>query len=285
MYITINKDFKDLSLEAFLRDVLHLPRKTIHQLRMDKTITINDQVVPFSYSLQTDDFLTLPVTDIKSSYQPNASKFIDVLYEDNDCLIVVKPYGMKTHPNEPDEHDTLLNYLIDQCNCDYLEPVHRLDKDTSGVILIAKNSYMKAILDYMLAERKIKRTYLAMVDGIIEETMTINAPIGKDRSFANKRRVSDYKGQEAITHIVKVDNNGKYSIIELELETGRTHQIRVHLSHIGHPIVGDRLYNPLPRGVELKLISYKIDFVHPITLKMISAQTPITFSYQDRLLK
>lgn len=253
-----------MTLEDMLKS-LHVPKKEMHMLRMSKDIKINDETMPINSTVSSGDRVILPDDYNPSSYKPSY-RTCDVLYEDRYMAILFKPRGVKTHPNEMHETNTLMNHAIYTLETPYLEPVHRLDQETKGVLLVAKHPLVKKMLDHMLAEREIKRTYIARVDTkkLIEE-QTINLPIAKNPKERNKYHVTD-KGKEAITHILGSKVSQDFCEIEIELETGRTHQIRVHLEHIGLPVIGDTLYGKATLR-DLQLFSYKIEFVHPITQK------------------
>lgn len=266
MKLSIHENFDGMSLEAILKS-LHVPKKEMHLLRMSKDITVNGEQSPLNTIVHTNDKVSLPDGDETSQYKPSY-RTCDVMYEDRYLAVLFKPRGVKTHPNQLNETNTLLNHAIYTLDVDYLEPVHRLDQETKGVILVAKHPLVKKMLDYMLAERNIKRTYLARVKTKkFIEPQTIDAPIAKNPKERNKYHVSD-KGKDAVTHIIKSKVNDEFCEIELELETGRTHQIRVHLDHLGLPIIGDTLYGGATLR-DLQLFSYRIEFIHPITQKNI----------------
>ena len=198
------------------------------------------------------------------------AKHIRVLYEDEHLIIVDKPAGMKTHPNEPTENSTLLNHLAAYLDTKKQRPyvVHRLDKETSGAVLFAKNPFVLPILGRMLEQKMIYRRYQAIVWGKIAKDRTITNKIGRDRHDRRKRVVDDKNGQNALTHVT-VDKvlSGKTQVYCV-LETGRTHQIRVHLAHIGHPIVGDPLYQNRP-AERLMLHALELHMIHPFTQEKI----------------
>ena len=248
---------------------LHLPKKDLHNLNMSKAITINDATASLMTKVNTGDKVFIPTPDEVSNYLPSY-RFAQVYYEDDDIAIVMKPKGVKTHPNDLKESNTLMNHVIYTVKSDYVEPIHRLDQETVGLLIVAKNPLMKKILDRMLEENEIDRIYKANVYSLLPiKPQTIDMPIGKDKFHSNKRRVSP-TGQSAITHILD-SKMLKEDVCELELklDTGRTHQIRVHLAEIGHPVIGDPLYgNSTLR--QLQLNSYKIEFIHPLTQAQIS---------------
>lgn len=269
MKINIISDFNEMTVETLL-NYWQLPKKMKHELRMSKELTVNGDVANFHTVLHTGDVLSLPVAEEKSSYLPSY-RLAEVVYEDEHVAILVKPKGVKTHPNEPQESNTLMNHAMYTLNSVYVEPVHRLDQETTGLVLVAKNPLMKKILDRMLEERDITRTYKAQVRSLLPiKNQTIDLPIGKDKFHPNKRRVS-HTGQPAVTHIIdsKLLGDGVCEV-ELKLDTGRTHQIRVHLAEIGYPVIGDPLYSD-SKLRQLKLVSYQLKFKHPFTHEIVDA--------------
>jgi 23S rRNA pseudouridine1911/1915/1917 synthase len=199
-------------------------------------------------------------------------KMIDVLYEDEHLLIVNKEAGIDTHPNAPNQKGTLANGIAFYYQMNGLQirvrHIHRLDKDTSGAIIFAKHDLSHTLLDEALQLRKIKRTYYAIVEGKLDQQKgIIDKPIGRDRHHATRRRISP-NGQHALTHyqVEQYFSHKELSIVSLQLETGRTHQIRVHLSSMNHPIIGDVLYGG-KKGIinRQALHAAKISLPHPIT--------------------
>lgn len=269
MKLTIIPEFAGQSIESLFQS-FQLPKKVMHEFRMSKDFMINDQPANFRSILNEGDILTIPMQEEISNYK-SSYRLCDVKYEDEFVAILVKPKGVKTHPNELTETNTLLNHAIYTLDTDYVEPVHRLDQETVGLLLVAKNPLIKKILDRMLEERKITRTYKAIVKSHLPlKPQVIDAPIGKDKLQSNKRRVSP-TGQHALTNIISSKALGDGTAeVELTLETGRTHQIRVHLAHIGYPVLGDPLYSD-SKLRQLQLQSYKLSFVHPFTNELIEA--------------
>lgn len=256
-----------------IRDLLEkewlVPRKVRHFLRTRKNVRLNDQPVMFHELASGGDHITLKFEE--TDYQkPNIAlgdkRIVVPLYEDEHLIIVNKPAGIKTHPNQPGEASSLLNhladYLADENLCPYV--VHRLDKETSGAILFAKNPFVLPILSRMLEKKQIKRTYQAIAEGRIAQDLTIDKKIGRDRHDRRKRIIDPKNGKQAITH-VKAVTSGRTSQILCRLDTGRTHQIRVHLASIGHPIAGDPLYHPKPGKSRLQLHAFELELMHPFT--------------------
>jgi len=275
--IQLPKNFKEQTVRELLEQEWLVPRKVRHFLRTRKNVSINGSSALFHFPVKSGDIVTLkfesedyPTPTILLGNTAN----IDVLFEDEQLIILNKPIGMKTHPNQPDENDTLLNHLAA-----YLAPkkqipyvVHRLDKETSGAILFAKNPFVLPILGRLLESKQIYRRYQAVISGNLANSLTIRKKIGRDRHDRRKRVIDEQRGDLAITH-VEVDSYVKkvnLTTLYCILETGRTHQIRVHLASIGHPIIGDPLYHPKPTG-RLMLHAYELHLTHPFTGEVIAA--------------
>ena len=278
--IIIPEKWSTYTVDHLLRNIWKTPKKLLHTYRMEKMVLVNNEAPNWNRLLATDDRLQLNL------FQPDDFGFIpsfydvDILFEDEHLLIFNKPAGMDTHPNNPSQNDTLANaaafHLQAKGETLKIQHIHRLDRDTTGAVLFAKTALAGAFLDRLLAERKINRTYLAITEGIIgKDKGTINKPIGRDRHHPVRRRISR-SGQVAITHykILKLLPKENRTVIQCSLETGRTHQIRAHLSDIGHPLVGDTLYggsNAFPRQA---LHAVKIELPHPFTGDTIVCHAP-----------
>ncbi|MHD0397362.1 RluA family pseudouridine synthase [Staphylococcus simulans] len=268
MEFKVPKQYNGYTLREIFQDV-KLPKKELHQLNMSKAITINQKPAQLSSKVEEGDQIFVPTPDETSNYLPSY-RYADVYYEDADIAIIKKPKGVKTHPNDLKESNTLMNHVIYTLDSDYAEPIHRLDQETVGLLIVAKNPLMKKLLDRMLEENQISRIYKAVVKSLLPlKPQTIDQPIGKDKFHPNRRRVSP-TGQQAITHILDSHMLKENECeLDIKLDTGRTHQIRVHLAAIGHPVIGDPLYGD-SKLRQLRLHSHQIEFIHPLTKEKIS---------------
>ena len=261
-------------LDSFLAEELDVSRSKIQKLVKEGLVTVNGKSVNSSYSIKLDDEIevndNLSVEiDVEGEDIP-----LDIVYEDDDLLIINKASGMVVHPAPGHYTGTLVNALIYKYNLksgDTNRPgiVHRLDKDTSGLMLVAKNEFTHEKLANMIANKEVERKYLAIVDGLIKhDTGTIDAPIGRDINDRQKMSVTDINAKEAITHFKVLERFNNNTLIECKLETGRTHQIRVHMAYIGYPVNNDPAYG---RGKATEfgqmLHSYSIKLKHPRTGK------------------
>lgn len=272
MTIQIPKGVQAQSLSSLLEEKWLIPRKTRHFLRMRKNVWVNQQPALFAQIVRPTDIVTLRFEDTDYPLPTiilGDKRKISILYEDEHLIVIDKPTGMKTHPNSPGETNTLLNHLAAYLNPTQHAPyvVHRIDQETSGVILFAKNPVVLPVLCQMLERKQIKRRYQAIVAGKFpEKQLTIRKKIGRNRHDRRKYCIDERNGKTACTHITVVSQTNTQSQILCELETGRTHQIRVHLSSIAHPILGDTLYHPHPeKNQRLMLHADTLCFTHPFT--------------------
>lgn len=281
MELVVPEMWAGLTIQKLLQEVWHAPKGLLHQWRMEKGIKLQNEALPWNTELQEGQRLQLHLFRHEDYGVVPEFLSIEPVFEDEHLLIVNKPMGMDTHPNQPEQGGTLANGVAFHWQVNGLSTkvrhIHRLDRDTTGGVVFAKHALSGAILDRLLAAREIKRTYLAFVHGIPKQKKgTINEPIGRDRHHPTRRRVSE-RGDQAVTHfrVNETFTSHHMSLVELQLETGRTHQIRVHLSHIGHPIIGDSLYGgPTGRFPRQALHAGRIELVHPISQQAISVDIP-----------
>jgi len=278
--ICIPKDWEKYTLESLFKDYWKAPKKLVHELRMEKNVLINGQEAVWSSRFHLGDTLSIPFFHPEAPIVQPTYMEIDILFEDDHLLIANKPAGMDTHSNSDKDHFSLLNgvafYLQSKGNLHYIKHIHRLDRDTTGAVIFAKHRMCGAILDRLLEERKIKRTYVALVEGKMKTSSgTISKPIGRDRHHPTRRRVSS-TGQSAVTHykVLSYNANKNTTLISCQLDTGRTHQIRVHLSSIGHPLIGDSLYGSRVKQKRQALHALKVEFSHPFTEEIIVCNAP-----------
>ncbi len=279
--IIVPNEWEGNNIEDIFRHVWEAPKKLTYLYRLENRVFLDGGPANWHSRLAAGSKLLLHLFEEETLQVIPTFHDIDILYEDDHVLVVNKPPFINTHPNDPEkETDTLINaaayYLQSKGELRNVRQIHRLDRDTSGAILFAKHALAGSILDKMLEKREIKRTYLAAVHGLLQKKKgTINKPIGRDRHHATRRRVSP-SGQEAITHyqVIKEDKEKQITYVACWLETGRTHQIRVHLSHLGHPIVGDSLYGGQPIVQRQALHAAKLEFIHPFTLDKITCHAP-----------
>ncbi len=244
------------------------------------SILINDIPNSLNSKLNIGDVLTLKIED-HLDIVPLKRK-ISILYEDDYLLLVNKPANILVHSDGANNIDnTLANavaYYFKNKGLDIpVRYCHRLDKDTTGLMIFVKDPLSESFIKKQIEEKNLHRDYLAIAQGNLNKNMTINKPIGRDRHINGKYRISD-SGKEAITDVVVVKNYKKYCLLNLFLHTGRTHQIRVHLSSIGHPILGDSIYGDKSQLIQRQALhSYHVKFIHPITLKEIDITCPLPF--------
>ena len=259
-----------LRIDTFLANKLDISRSKVQKLIKENKILVNGKSTTNNYLTVIGDIIDVN-DELDFSIHLKAQDIdIDVVYENDDLLIINKPSGMVVHPAPGNYENTLVNALLGkyQLSTDICRPgiVHRLDKDTSGLMLVAKNDYAHDVLSKMIQNKDVKRTYLALVNGVINhETGTIDAPIGRDTRYREKMMVTDVNSKEAITHFKVLKRFNKHTLIECNLETGRTHQIRVHMAYIGYPIVNDPLYGKeiIDKEFGQLLHSTRIEFDNP----------------------
>ena len=270
--ITVDNELSDIRIDKYLIDILNISRSKIQRLISDNLILVNDKSIKNSYIVRCDDIITVNEDinineEILPEYIP-----LDIVYEDDYLLVVNKPSGMVVHPALGHYSHTLVNALMYHTNLSNndVRPgiVHRIDAYTSGLLLVAKNDDVHAFLSEELSKRKVNRKYIALVSGVINhETGTIDAPIGRSPFDRKKMAVTDINSKDAITHFKVLERYKDATLIECTLETGRTHQIRVHMAYIGHPVINDPVYGKKKTINDFgqMLHAKTIGFTHPIT--------------------
>jgi len=278
-------------LDRFLSTCLTgVSRTSIQQLIQDSEVLVNDKKSKSGYALRLDDEVVVLHATTNNTVQHLVATDIplDIVYEDDDILIVNKPAGLVVHPAPGHYEDTLVNALLahyPQLGKDAadLRPgiVHRLDRDTSGLLIVAKNIRAQAALIEQMKEHVIEKRYLALVEGVVAlDRGTIDAPIGRDTRNRQQMTITSVDSREARTHFKVQERFSRFTLLLLQLETGRTHQIRVHLQAIKHPVVGDTVYGSgrvFPH-IQLQrqfLHAYQLRFKHPISNELIEVEAPL----------
>lgn len=261
-------------------------RSHVQKWLADGLVSVNDKVVKANYKVQFDDCICVKPETPKEVALLAEDIPLDVVYEDRDVIVINKPRGLVVHPAAGNEAGTLVNALLQHCRDlsginGELRPgiVHRLDKDTSGVMVAAKSDQAHVGLAAQIKERSAGRTYIAIVHGNVkEEQGVIKAPIGRHPVDRKKMAVVFQNSKEAITDFQVLERFGNYTVVQCKLRTGRTHQIRVHMAYIGHPVVGDPKYGPAKSHFAINgqaLHSATLHFVHPVTGEALEFSAPL----------
>ncbi|MGN1338392.1 MAG: RluA family pseudouridine synthase [Candidatus Coprovivens sp.] len=278
-------------LDKYLAKETEYSRATISKMLEAEYISVNNKIEKPSYKVRENDIIEIKDGFIEETDIKATEMNLDIVYEDNDLIVINKPSGLVVHPGSGNYDNTLVNGLMHYTNNlsdingeERPGIVHRIDKDTSGLLIVAKNNKTHAILtEYFKDHQNIKREYIALVVGEFpHESATIDAPIGRDPKDRKKMAVIKDNSKEAVTHIKVLKKYKGYTLISCILETGRTHQIRVHLNYIGYPIYNDPVYNT-KKSTEFGqfLHSAKMDFIHPITKEKMHFEAPLPKYFQE----
>ena len=276
MEIVINEDF-NIRIDVYLSKELDYSRSKIVKMISDGTILVNGKNIKNSYLLKENDIITIgEYVEDEMNVEPENIP-LDIVYEDEDVIVVNKPNGMVVHPAVGNNRGTLVNALLyysknlSNINGEFRPGiVHRIDAYTTGLLMVAKNNKSHEILAEELSKKETTRKYVALVWGVIkEDTATIDAPIGRDNNDRKKMAVTNINSKDAVTHLKVLKRFKDATLIELQLETGRTHQIRVHMNYINHPVVNDPVYGRRKIIDETGqcLHAYSLGFNHPKTNK------------------
>lgn len=266
--LTYIVDDEETSLKSIIRNNLKISNRLLIKLKASNNIFVNGKAVPINYKIHKNDLIEVQIEFVEEDDILPEKMNLDILYEDEFILAINKMPGIVVHPSSYHLSDTIANgvkYYLN--NKRKIRPINRLDRDTSGVVLFAKNEYIQELF----ATLDVSKEYIAIVDGFPNQVEgTINAKIARKEGSIMERCVSE-AGQTAITHYKVIKTYDAYSSLSVKLETGRTHQIRVHMAFIGHPIVGDTMYGKETPLIDRQALhSYKTSFVHPITGEEIS---------------
>lgn len=279
-----------IRIDKYLTEKTDLSRSKIQKLIDEGKILVNGNEVSSNYKVKLNDKIEIKEEDMDFSIDIVKENIpLDIVYEDEYLLVINKNSGMVTHPAPGNYTGTLVNALLYKFDLegDPIRPgiVHRLDKDTSGLMVVAKNEKVHDLLASMIKDKKVERHYLALVEGVIpHETGTIDAPIGRDIYNRQKMAVTDVNGKDSITHFKVLKRYKDKTLVECVLETGRTHQIRVHMAYIKHPVVNDPLYNKKKADSFGQMLHSKsIKFTHPITGKEIYYEVEPPKEFMEKL--
>lgn len=297
-FFTVTEEEQGERLDKYLSACFpDVSRSFIQKLLKQQQVTVNDTLGKASYAIRENDKIQLTMPEAVEPEILAEDIPLDILYEDKDVLVVNKPKGMVVHPAPGHYSGTLVNAVMYHCKDNLsgingvLRPgiVHRIDKDTTGSLIICKNDVAHNSLAQQLKEHSINRKYIAVVHGILkEEQGTINAPIGRNPNDRMKMAVNYQNGKDAITHYRVLARLENYTLVECVLETGRTHQIRVHMASIHHPLLGDAVYGPAKCPYKLQgqtLHAMVLGFVHPVSVEYVEVSAPLPVYMKELLRK
>ncbi|MEI3337751.1 MAG: RluA family pseudouridine synthase [Clostridium sp.] len=294
--LIVHKESENKRIDKYLSEVLNgKSRSYIQGLIEKENIKVNNKNIKSNYKLKENDEILISMPEAIELEVVAEDIPLDILYEDNDVIVINKPQGMVVHPAPGNYTKTLVNALLYHCKDlstinGVIRPgiVHRIDKDTTGVLVVAKNDEAHNFLSSQLQNHSMKREYIALVEGRLKEnTGTINKPIGRNKRDRLKMGIVD-DGKRAVTHYEVLERYKNTTLIKCVLETGRTHQIRVHMASIGHPLVGDEVYGFKKQRFKLKgqvLHAKTLGFIHPKTKEYMEFTTDLPKYYNDLIEK
>ena len=293
--IKVEEKISGERIDSYLAKRLELTRTRVQELIKEEQIKVNYKKIKSSYKIEENDEIEVIIPEIEEvEIMPEDIK-IDIIFEDKDIAVINKQAGLVVHPAQGHYSGTLVNAILyhikDLSGINgEMRPgiVHRLDKDTSGLIIIAKNDKAHLELTNMFQNKEIKKTYLAIVKGKINKKKgRIVTQIGRDRNDRKKMTVLDSltQGKNAITNFKVIDQNERFSLVKVDIETGRTHQIRVHMKYMGYPILGDSVYGRADSEKRQMLHAYKLEFLHPITRNKIELIAELPDDFKKALIK
>ena len=291
--LLVNDINESVRIDKYLTDNTEYTRNKIQNLIDSGNILVNGKTIKNSYKVSNNDEIIIKEKEEDVSIKAEDIP-VDIIYEDDDVIVVNKKSGMVVHPAVGNYSGTLVNALmyksksLSTINGEFRPGiVHRIDKDTSGLLIVAKNDKAHAFLADSLKDKKIKRKYIALVDGVINhDTGTIDAPIGRDDKDRKKMCVTSINSKEAITHFKVIERYKKATLLECILDTGRTHQIRVHMKYINHPVVNDPVYGKKLYGDFGQMLHAKeIEFIHPTTKELMKFSSDVPKEFLEILEK
>lgn len=294
--LTVSVDAKPDRIDKYISDVLQLSRNHVQKLIADGFVTVNARPVKSKYAVRPDDSILVEIPKAAETELIAEDIPLDILYEDKDLLIINKPKGMVVHPAPGHESGTLVNAIMYHCKDDLsgingeLRPgiVHRIDRNTTGSLIVCKNDMAHQWIADQLKVHSITRNYVGIVHGRFkEENGTVDASIGRDPKDRKRMCVTEKNSRNAVTHYQVLHRYKDFTYMRFSLETGRTHQIRVHMKHIRHPILGDDVYGPSKCPYKLEgqtLHAETIGFIHPTTKKYLEVSAPLP-AYFTHLLE